>query len=295
MKSSIQQVIHLLNNKRFDEAKNILEDMARSDPNNPEILYNLGMCYSELGDLNASIETLNQSLNYKPDSPNTLTALSFSYIKVGRLNEAEQTLLRALELDPNNLYAINNLGGLYGKMEKYDLAIKTLEHGEELFPDDPRIIYGLGISHQKLGNLTKADAYFRKLVKRYISDEYTELAKTGLRGIAEEEFKRRGLRPDAVMYCLSALQRFSKMSNAEIKKISFEIALKGRSGLDTNDPSPKYQLISLSGNFSGLNLVCYMYVGFKIIALGQDIGFDLSKEYEAAKNIHDQPELITWN
>ena len=32
-----------------------------------------------------------------------------------------------------------------------------------------------------------------------------------------------------------------------------------------------------------------------IIAPGQDIGFDLSKEYEAAKNIHDEPGLITWN
>ena len=295
MKTMIKQVINLLNSKKFNEAKDILENMDRSEPGNPEILYNLGMCYSELGDFNASIKTLEQSVKYNPGSANILSALSFSYIKVGRLNEAEQSLLRALELDPNNLYAINNLGGLYGKMEKYDLAIKTLEHGEKLFPDDPRIIYGLGISHQKLGNLTNADAYFRKLVKRDISDEYTELAKAGLREIAEEEFKRRGLRPDAVMYCLSALQRFSKMSNAEIKKISFEIALKGRSGFDTNDPSPKYQLISLPGNFSGLNLVCYMYVGFKIIAPGQDVGFDLSKEYEAAKNIHDQPELITWN
>jgi tetratricopeptide (TPR) repeat protein len=293
--SKIKTVIDLLNDKNFSEAKIILEEILSSDPKNAEVLYNLGMCYSELGELDNSVETLKQSLKFKPDNPNALTALGFSYIKLDRYKEAEEALKRALELDPNNLFAINNLGGLYGKMEKYELAIKTFDHGEKLFPDDSRIIYGLGISYQKLGNLATADAYFRKLVKRVISDEYTELGKTGLREIAQEELKKRGLRPDAVMYCLAALQRFSRMNKTQIQKIAFEIALQGRSGFDTNDPSPKYQLISLPGNYSGLNLVCSMYVGFKIIAPDQDIGFDLSKEYEEAKNILDKPDLIIWN
>jgi tetratricopeptide (TPR) repeat protein len=202
MKSSIDEVINLLNNKKFGEAKDILENMACSDPKNPEILYNLGMCYSELGDFNTSIKTLNQALNYKPEGANILTALSFSLIKLGLIGEAEKALNKALEIEPNNLYAINNLGGLYGKMGKYDLALKIYECGEAIYPDDPRLIYGLALSHQKLGNFDKADAYFRKLVKREIPDAYTELAKTGLREIAHEEFKKKGLRPDAVMYCV---------------------------------------------------------------------------------------------
>ena len=88
------------------------------------------------------------------------------------------------------------------------------------------------------------------------------------------------------MYCLSAIEKFEKMSEEEVKRIGFEIATKGRSGFDTNDPAPKYQLKSLPGDFSGLNLVCYMYVAFKSIAPQTDIGFDLSKEYAAAKSMH---------
>lgn len=49
-------------------------------------------------------------------------------------------------------------------------------------------------------------------------------------------------RPDAVMYCLSAIEKFEKMSEEEGKRIGFEITMKGRSGLDTNDPTPKYQI-----------------------------------------------------
>ncbi len=294
MGSKIKTVIDLLNDKNYSEAKMILEEMLSSDPKNPEVLYNLGMCYSELGELEHSVEMLKQSLKFRPDNPNSLTALGFSYIKLARHKEAEEVLKRALELDPNNLFAINNLGGLYGKLEKYDLALKILERGLKTFPNDPRIIYGLAISYQKLGELAKASDFFKKLVQMNIR-QYTELAKTGLREIAELEFRKKGLRPDAIMYCLAALELFAKRSEKEIRNIAFEIALKGRGGLDTNDPTRKYQLISLPGNYSGLNLVCYMYVGFKIIAPEQNIGFDLSKEYEAAQELFKSAPSEKWN
>ena len=41
--------------------------------------------------------------------------------------------------------------------------------------------------------------------------------------------------------------------------------------------------LATSANYSGPQLVCCMYVGFKIVTPEHDIGFDLSKEYEAAK------------
>ncbi len=52
--------------------------------------------------------------------------------------------------------------------------------------------------------------------------------------------------------------------------------------------APKYQLKSLPGNFSGLHLVCLMYVAFKSIAPDTDVGFDLSKEYAAAQALHGE-------
>jgi hypothetical protein len=93
------------------------------------------------------------------------------------------------------------------------------------------------------------------------------------------------------MYCLGAMERFSKMPQEEVKQIATEIALKGRTGLDTNDPAPKYQLKSLPGDFSGLNLVCLMYVAFKSFAPEMDIGFDLSKEYAAAQALMAEKQI----
>jgi hypothetical protein len=47
----------------------------------------------------------------------------------------------------------------------------------------------------------------------------------------------------------------------------------------------KYQLLSLPGRFSGLHMVCLMYVAFKIIDPTADIGFDLAKEYALANQM----------
>ena len=74
----------------------------------------------------------------------------------------------------------------------------------------------------------------------------------------------------------------NKFPFERIKEITFEIALKGRGGFDINNPDKKYTINSLPGEFTGLQLVSYMYVGFQKIATEQNIGVDLSKEYDTA-------------
>ena len=66
-----------------------------------------------------------------------------------------------------------------------------------------------------------------------------------------------------------------------------EITLLGRQGLDINDPEQKYELRTLPGSYSGLQLVSMMYVGMKRLQPAADTGFDLSKEYQAALSLHE--------
>lgn len=64
------------------------------------------------------------------------------------------------------------------------------------------------------------------------------------------------------------------------------IAVMGQRGLAANDAAQKYRLQSLPGQYSGLHLVCVMFVGFQMVAPEHSIGFDLSKEFAVAKSIH---------
>jgi tetratricopeptide (TPR) repeat protein len=93
----------------------------------------------------------------------------------------------------------------------------------------------------------------------------------------------------SVMYCLSALQRFEKMNRDDILKVVSEIAIIGQAGLDYTSSEQKYRLASLpSESFSGLQLMCMMYVGFKDIQPTIDVGMDLSEPYQMALLLHQE-------
>ena len=86
-----------------------------------------------------------------------------------------------------------------------------------------------------------------------------------------------------MFYLLGALERFEPMADGEVREIAFEIALLGSTGLDFASPEQKYSLRSIAGEkFTGLQLMCLMYAGFKRIAPDQETGMDLQQAYEAA-------------
>lgn len=280
--ANLETALKLLKSGQLREGMEILEDLVRTDPENVNVLYNLGMCYSELGSLDTSIDTLEKCVRLAPGHANALTALGFSYSRKGEQEKALAELKLALEIDPDNFFALKNCGAVLAKLGRYKDAMTSLEKARRLVPESPEVLYGLGLAHKENGNQKTADELFKKVIDAAKDAKITELAKTARREIALESLKSKGFRIDAVMYCLGALELFSSKPRNEILSIVSEIALLGGSGLDINNPDKKYHLKSLSGEFTGLHLLCYMYVGFRILNENVDIGADLSSEYQAA-------------
>ena len=137
---------------------------------------------------------------------------------------------------------------------------------------------------KKSGKTEEADEAYVKVLALDRNGRMGEMAEQGRSRIAQQAFRIRGggLRPDAMSFCLGAMERFEGMPRAEVQKITFEIAMLGSRGLDVNGPEEKYTLRSIPGKFSGLHLLCIEYVGFQIIDPKVDIGFDLAAEYAAA-------------
>jgi tetratricopeptide (TPR) repeat protein len=290
MSKKFKQAMELIGRGKVAEARKSLEKLEMEEPNNSDVLYNLGMIYSDLGKYNAAIERLQRCLKISPTHVNAQVALGLAHLRSGDFNKAETHFLETLAKDPENIYALQNLGGLYAKQKRFDEAISIFERGERFAPNHPNFLYGLALIYQDLGRLKESDIYYRKLLDRDSEDEFTELARKGLSEIAFSGFKNKVPRMDAVMYCLAALEKFSSMEYFIVKEITFEIGMLGRSGLNVDDPSRTYNLTSLPGDFTGLQLVCYMYIGFKMIDPSMDIGFDLSHEYEAAKALFSKKE-----
>jgi tetratricopeptide (TPR) repeat protein len=278
----ISYALMLIEAHKFEGAKDVLEELLQSNPGNQDILYNLGMCYTELDDPEKAVETLSECIRCYPHYSNAYVALGFAYSRLADDEKAKDNFLRALELEPSNPYALRNLGGLYGKENDYEKAIQCLEQSFSINPDDQQTAYGLGYSYFHIGKIDKADNYFNIAINLDESTGIADTAKDFRREIAEINLKAKGFRADAMFYCLSALQFFKDKTPELVKQVAFEIGMKGGQGMDINNPDKKYTLDSMDGYFTGLQLVSYMYVGFKMIDPKQDIGLDLSEEYKQA-------------
>lgn len=290
----LEEVMQIISNGNMEGAMGVLEDLDIKFPDDPIVLYNLGMCYSDLGVLDLAIDTLSKCVKLVPIYSNAHVALGVAYARNEMLDESEMSLRKAIELDKNNPFAYRNLAGILGKKGDYASSAENFKFAHDLDPENPHILYGLGLSNQNIGNKADATVYYEKLIEIGMPEELVEFAKDGLDQISHKSFKTDDSHPEAVFYCRSAIVKFSQMSIGEIKQIAFEIAEKGMQGLDVDDLEEKYTLNSLEGHFSGFLLVCYMYVGFQMIDPSLDIGFDLSEEYNSAKKMHTMNEHI-WN
>jgi len=283
--AKLDEVFKLLQKGQIDQARPLLEEMLKRDPNNIDVLYNLGMCYTDIGVPDKAITILKKCVELKPNFSNAYVALGFAFEKTNDTKNAEKHFLEAIKLDPNNSYALRNLGGLYGKLPDLEKSIYYLEKSFRINPSDPMTIYGLGYIYQRIEDIERADQLFKQLLELDAPEKLKEMARTARRELAISNFKSKGFRIDAVFYLIDAIQRFAKKRKEEIRTISFDIALKGREGLDINNAEKKYRIDSLEGEYTGLQLVCFMYAGFQIIDPSLDVGMDLSKEYQFAKKL----------
>jgi len=91
------------------------------------------------------------------------------------------------------------------------------------------------------------------------------------------------------MYMLAALQYFNGMSPVKIKEIGFEIGLLGQKGIDHANMEQRYYLKSIPDKeFTGLQILSYMYVAFQFIDPTLDTGMKFKKEFETAKAIFEK-------
>jgi tetratricopeptide (TPR) repeat protein len=287
----LEVAVGKLKRGQFREGIQLLELVRSKTPDDPAVLYYLGMALSETGRLDRAVNHLRRLVTLEPDQANGRVALAVALVRQDRVEEATEELREALRIEPDNTFALRNLGACLLKAGKVTEAEEGLRRAVDLDPSDQQSWFGLAEAVFGLGRPEDADEFFRKAAEVDPSSDVAELCRRRLSEIAHTTFRSRtpGIeRLDAVMYLLGAIEKFEKMSPQEVQKIGFEVATLGMKGFDVNDSTQKYQLRSLPGRFSGLHMVSLMYAAYKIISPGQDVGFDLSNEYALALEMRRQ-------
>jgi tetratricopeptide (TPR) repeat protein len=290
----LEQAIGRLKSGDYGKGIQILRLLRKARPGDAAVAYNLGMALSDQGQLDEAVQILQGAAEQHPDGCNILVALGVAQYRSRNLAEAKKALEAAIAIEPDNPYALRNLGGcLVALGQDLDRAEECLRKSVAALPQDQQGWVGLGQVLEQRGNLEEADDAYKKTLEINFNNQVAEVAKMGRSRIAQANMRQAAsgdVRPDAMMYCLGALQKIETMSDAEVQKIGFEIAALGMKGINPTDSKKRYTLRTLPGEFTGLQLLSWMFVTWKRLKPDADIGFDLGREYQAALALHKPPQ-----
>lgn len=140
---------------RVDDGVTLLEFLHASAPEEPEVLFLLGSCLSDRGDLPRAEAYLRRAVELQP-SADWLVNFGVVLSRMNKLVEAEEAFSKAVELAPGNPYAHRNLGACVARAgHNFAKAQKHLEQAVALAPRDPQSWFGLARLYQTQG---KTDA-----------------------------------------------------------------------------------------------------------------------------------------
>jgi len=180
-----------------------------------------------------------------------------------------------------------NLSATLARAGKYEEALPYFRQAASLAPDNPGVLMGLAHcldsieEHQK-----EALKVYKEVTRRFPNSQFAEGAKQILNKAGQKDLRKvveDGYRPDVVEYMIGAMKRFAEIPREQVGRVTLEIARLGETGLEINNPAKRYSLTNIEGDFSGLQLLCYMHVGMALFSPKVDCGSGLQREYEIAK------------
>jgi tetratricopeptide (TPR) repeat protein len=112
-----------------------------------------------------AVQTLNRALKIDPNDPELLREIGFVYRKKGPsyFSQAERYMERALQLNDHDSELHGMLGGLYRRRGEYERALAEYRRAHELQPDDLYPLVTVGAMCGALGMVGEAKEWYQKL------------------------------------------------------------------------------------------------------------------------------------
>lgn len=157
--------------KKYQEAFDVLGRGLEKLPNHAELLYDHAMAAEKLDKLDVMEKDLRHVFQLKPDNAHAYNALGYTFAERGiRLPEALELVEKATALAPQDPFIMDSLGWVYFRLGQHAKALETLRRALELSPD-PEIAAHLGEVLWTLGQHDEARATWRSALKRAPENE----------------------------------------------------------------------------------------------------------------------------
>lgn len=176
----------------LQNAKRICEEILVKNPKNGEILYFLGVIYSQLKQHDPAIKFLKESLEFFPDNADAYHLLGMSYQQQEQIDEAIECYRKTIKYNPNYAEAYNNLANALKEKNNVEEAIVYYKKAIDLQPALAIAHYNLGFAYEIKRDYDEALASYKKALK-FDPNNYTLYQRLGMiyreKGQSEEAMK----------------------------------------------------------------------------------------------------------
>jgi tetratricopeptide (TPR) repeat protein len=214
----------------YEKGIAILRIAIQRDPADAVAYFNLAMALSDKGELDEAIDLLTRVVNEHPAYAHAWVALGVAYARQSNLPDAIKALKKAVEINPQDGHSHKNLGAILAQSGAMAESIPHLRRATMLLPGDASTWLNLGLTLEDQGELEGADEAYLKVLSLDPTGQFGQRAQRGRSQIAEKNFRGRGgnVRPDALSYCLGALQRFEACRNRKCKRFPSKLPCSAR-------------------------------------------------------------------
>jgi len=168
---------YLIEKKRLDEAKQVLELALKDRPDDEDLLYQYGALVDRAGDRKAAIAIMKRIVAKNPDHADALNYIGYSMVEEGHdLERALSLIKKADKLKPENGYIVDSLAWAYFRLGKVEEAWKHIQRAVTLSKDDPTMWEHYGDIAKQSGRADKAKKGYQNALK-YKHDEPERIKK----------------------------------------------------------------------------------------------------------------------
>lgn len=150
----------------YKNAAKSFSAVLESDKNNPNILNNIGLCYSKLAQDDLAIEYFLKALSFNPKSVQTYINLSDVYFKNKNIVEAINLLENGVTLMPQEIALKHYLSRFYLEDCRYDLAMDQLFEILDIDSDNLDAYWDLGNIQFELGDYDSAVDNYENVLEK---------------------------------------------------------------------------------------------------------------------------------
>jgi len=186
MKPSYSDATKHFQNGKISEAKDICNDILKTEPNNYNAIYLLGVIAFQTKNYLKSVEIIAKAIEINPNNSEYYNFKGIALVHLNKFEEAIQSWSKSIEVDPNNVDAYNNRGNALIKLKKNDLALKDFEMAIKIKPNFAQAYNNRGVILKDLNRLDLALESTNKAIE--INPKYADAY--NLKGAILRELKQ---------------------------------------------------------------------------------------------------------